>query len=83
MAVDVDERLERYADLAVRVGANVEEGQDVFIQALIEHAPLARAMTRAAYRAGAAGDVTYVARAAALAALARIDPAAARPLHGL
>jgi aminopeptidase len=60
MAVDVDERLERYADLAVRVGANVEEGQDVFIQALIEHAPLARAMTRAAYRAGARYvDVLY------------------------
>jgi cyclophilin family peptidyl-prolyl cis-trans isomerase len=33
-----------------------------------------------AYQTGAAGDVTYVARAAALAALARIDPAAARPL---
>src|SRR5436309_1499075 len=56
MAVDLDERLERYADLAVRVGANVEEGQNVFIQALIEHAPLARA----AYRAGARYvDVLY------------------------
>jgi aminopeptidase len=60
MAVDVEERLERYADLAVRVGANVEEGQNVFIQALIEHAPLARAMTRASYRAGARYvDVLY------------------------
>ena len=27
MAAELDERLERYADLAVRVGANVEEGQ--------------------------------------------------------
>jgi aminopeptidase len=49
----VSERLERYADLAVRVGANVQEGQTVFLGPLVEHAPLARAMTRAAYRAGA------------------------------
>jgi HEAT repeat protein/cyclophilin family peptidyl-prolyl cis-trans isomerase len=33
-----------------------------------------------AYRTAAAGDVTYVARAAALSALARVDPAAARPV---
>jgi aminopeptidase len=46
-------RLERYAELAVRVGANVEEGQNVFINAMVEHAPLARALTRAAYSAGA------------------------------
>ncbi|MGZ4292337.1 MAG: aminopeptidase [Gaiellaceae bacterium] len=60
MAADVDERLEKYADLAVRVGANVQEGQTVFLNALVEHAPLARAMTRAAYRAGARYvDVRY------------------------
>jgi aminopeptidase len=53
-------RLERYADLAVRVGANVEEGQTVFVNSQIEHAPLARALTRAAYAAGARYvDVTY------------------------
>jgi cyclophilin family peptidyl-prolyl cis-trans isomerase/HEAT repeat protein len=39
----------------------------------------AQALTEA-YRASVAGDVTYVARAAALAALAKVDPAAARPL---
>ena len=56
----VDERLERYAELAVRVGANVEEGQTVFIGALVEHAPFARALTRAAYAAGARYvDVRY------------------------
>jgi aminopeptidase len=55
-----DERLERYADLAVRVGANVQEGQTMFLNVLIEHAPLARALTRAAYRAGARYvDVRY------------------------
>jgi aminopeptidase len=50
----VDERLERYAELCVRVGANVQPGQEVFLQSLVEHAPLARALTRQAYRAGAA-----------------------------
>jgi aminopeptidase len=48
-----EERLERYADLAVRVGANVQDGQDVVVIAQIEHAPIARAVVRSAYRAGA------------------------------
>jgi aminopeptidase len=47
------ERLERYAELAVRVGANVQEGQEVFVHGLVEHAELVRALTRQAYRAGA------------------------------
>jgi aminopeptidase len=70
MAVELDtgvgstepdkDRLERYAELAVRVGANVQAGQNVFIVSQIEHAPLARALTRAAYAAGARYvDVTY------------------------
>ena len=45
--------LRRYAELAVRVGANVGEGQEVLIHALVEHAPLARAIAAAAYDAGA------------------------------
>jgi aminopeptidase len=49
----VDERLERYAELCVRVGANLQEGQELFIQGIVEHAPLIRALTRQAYRAGA------------------------------
>ena len=49
----MDERLERYAELCVRVGANVQPGQELFIEALVEHAPLARALTREGYRAGA------------------------------
>jgi aminopeptidase len=53
MATGLEERLERYAAVAVGVGANVEIGQNVFIGARIEHAPLARALTRAAYKAGA------------------------------
>jgi aminopeptidase len=49
----MDERLERYAELAVRVGANVQPGQEVFVHGLVEHAELVRALTRQAYRAGA------------------------------
>ena len=49
----MDERLERYAELAVRVGANVQPGQEVFVHGLVEHADLVRALTRQSYRAGA------------------------------
>ena len=51
---DNGERLERYAELAVRVGANVQPGQEVFVHGLVEHAELIRALTRQSYRAGAA-----------------------------
>ena len=50
----MDERLERYAELCVHVGANVQPGQEVFVHGLVEHAPLVRALTRQAYLAGAA-----------------------------
>ena len=46
-------RLERYAELAVRVGANVQPGQEVFVQPMVEHAELGRALVRQAYEAGA------------------------------
>jgi aminopeptidase len=51
--VDADERLRRYAELAVRVGANIQPGQRVGIWAQVEHAPVARAVASEAYRAGA------------------------------
>ena len=55
-----DARLERYAELAVRVGANVGEGQILYVLAQVEHAPLVRAVARAAYAAGARRvDVQY------------------------
>jgi aminopeptidase len=50
----MEDRLERYAELVVRVGANVQPGQEVFLLANVEHRDLARALTRQAYRAGAA-----------------------------
>ncbi len=47
------DRLERYAELAVRVGANVQPGQEVYVHPMVEHAELGRALVRQAYRAGA------------------------------
>jgi aminopeptidase len=52
--------LPRYAELIVRVGANVQPGQVVLVTALLDHAPLARAVTEASYAAGARHvDVRY------------------------
>ena len=48
-----EERLQRLARLAVEVGANVQPGQPVVVSGYPEHAPLAREIARAAYRAGA------------------------------
>jgi aminopeptidase len=54
------ERVDRYAKLAVGVGANVQPGQLVDVIARVEHAEVARAVAREAYRAGAAYvDVHY------------------------
>src|SRR3981081_4954759 len=47
------ERLPRLAELAVKVGANVQPGQWVVVTGLVEHAALMREVARAAYRAGA------------------------------
>ena len=46
----------RYAELAVRVGANVQPGQVLFLLGEPEHAQLLRALAEAGWRAGA-GDV--------------------------
>src|SRR4051812_41054645 len=47
-------RLQRYAELGVRVGVNLQPGQTLFLGAHVKHAPLAEAITREAYKAGAA-----------------------------
>jgi len=52
--------LDRYAELLVAVGVNLEEAQELFVDAFVEHAPLARAIARAGYAAGAKRvDVHY------------------------
>ena len=54
------ERLQKYAELAVRVGANVQAGQPVSVYARLEHADLVRAIAAAAWQAGASHvDVLY------------------------
>ena len=54
------ETLAAYAALAVRVGVGLRPGQDLHVSGLVEHAPLARAIARAAYEAGARYvDVAY------------------------
>jgi aminopeptidase len=45
--------LEEYARLALRVGVNIFEGQDVAVLSYVEHAPLVRALARVAYAEGA------------------------------
>ena len=53
--------LRAYAELIVRVGTNLQPGQTLLINALVDHAPLVRELTEAGYRAGARFvDVTYV-----------------------
>jgi aminopeptidase len=54
LAASVEERTQKLARLAVRVGANVQPGQDVFVLVMdLQHAAMARAVTAAAYDAGA------------------------------
>ena len=57
------ERLDWYfdtwADVAVRVGANVQPGQPLVVFGTVNHVPLVRAIGRAAWEAGA-GDVQLV-----------------------
>jgi aminopeptidase len=50
----MNSRVERLAELAVSLGANVQPGQDVVVLAFdVEQAPIARAVADAAYRRGA------------------------------
>jgi aminopeptidase len=58
--VTPEQRLERFSDLVVRTGANVQPGQDVILMYLVEHVPIARAVTRAALAAGARRVLPYV-----------------------
>ncbi len=48
-----DERIENYARLTVEVGANIGEGQTLWLSGHLEHAPFLRAVARAAYERGA------------------------------
>ena len=51
--VDRAELLRRYAELAVRVGVNLEPDQELQVTGAVEHAPMIREIARVAYEAGA------------------------------
>jgi aminopeptidase len=53
MTAPTADRLDRYAELVVRIGLNVQPGQVVRISADLSHAPVARAVVEQAYLAGA------------------------------
>ena len=48
-----DARIRDLARIALEVGINLQPGQDVAIDAMVEHAPLARALAQEAYERGA------------------------------
>lgn len=48
-----NEKLEKYADLAVRVGINIQKGQTLLVFASIEAADFVRLIAKKAYEAGA------------------------------
>jgi len=55
-----EDLLRRYAELVVRVGLNLGEGQDLHLACFVEQGPLVRAIARASYEAGARRvDVFY------------------------
>jgi aminopeptidase len=48
-----NEKLARYAELAVNVGVNIQQGQPLYIAASLEAAPLVRLIAKKAYENGA------------------------------
>lgn len=53
MTSTLDHQIERYADLLINSGVNLQPGQSLRIGAELEHAAFVRLVTAAAYRAGA------------------------------
>ncbi|MBP2098391.1 aminopeptidase [Enterococcus rivorum] len=49
-----EENLQKYAKLIVEIGINVQKGQTVVLQINVDQAPLARLITKEAYKMGAA-----------------------------
>ncbi|MCL2660838.1 MAG: aminopeptidase [Acidobacteriaceae bacterium] len=52
-ALTLDEKLDRLAEVAVRVGLNLRAGQELIMTAPMDALPLARKITEQAYKAGA------------------------------
>jgi aminopeptidase len=60
-SLSFDEKLDRLAEVAVRVGLGLREGQELVLTAPIEALPLVRRITDHAYRAGALLVTTFYA----------------------
>src|ERR1017187_722516 len=58
-SLSFDEKLDRLAEVAVRVGLGLREGQELLLTAPIEALPLVRRITDHAYRAGALLVTTF------------------------
>src|SRR5215207_4460879 len=54
MTLDFEQNLAKYADVVVHIGLDFRAGQKLFIYAPIEARQLAQAVTRSAYKVGAA-----------------------------
>jgi aminopeptidase len=54
-----EEKLDRFAEVAVRVGLNLAKGQELVISAPLEALPLVRRITEHAYKAGALLVTTF------------------------
>ena len=52
-SLSFEEKLDRFAKVAVHVGLNLQAGQELLISASIEMLPLVRRITEHAYKAGA------------------------------
>ncbi|KPC99069.1 Aminopeptidase 2 [Geobacillus sp. BCO2] len=48
-----EKELDKYAELAVKVGVNIQPGQTLFVNAPLEAAPLVRKIAKTAYETGA------------------------------
>ena len=59
MSEPTHEELERYADLALRIGLDLQPGQPLLIRSPLAGAPLARSVAACAYRLGS-GDVSVI-----------------------
>jgi aminopeptidase len=55
----LDEKLDRLAEVAVKVGLNLKAGQELIMSAPMEALPLARKITEQAYKAGALLVTTF------------------------
>jgi aminopeptidase len=58
-ALTFEEKLDRFAEVAVRIGLNLADGQELLISAPVEAMPLVRRITAHAYKAGSKLVTTF------------------------